>query len=129
MKFVTYMQPMGKPRMTRRDKWKQRPCVIAYRAWCDRLRMSAGLSEKITFVRPHKLRIIVYFQIPASWPKRIQEKAAGQPHACKPDLDNVTKGVQDALFENDQNIYAHDCAKFWNDGAGARIEVTLEERS
>ena len=27
--------PIGKPRMTRADKWKQRPAVMRYRAFCD----------------------------------------------------------------------------------------------
>ena len=30
--------PVSKPRMTQRDKWKKRPCVLRYRAYCDALR-------------------------------------------------------------------------------------------
>ncbi len=31
--------PMGKPRMTRADKWKQREVVMRYRAFCDEVRL------------------------------------------------------------------------------------------
>jgi hypothetical protein len=31
--------PVGKPRMTRSDKWKQRPPVIRYRMFCDEARL------------------------------------------------------------------------------------------
>ncbi|MBC8923069.1 RusA family crossover junction endodeoxyribonuclease, partial [Escherichia coli] len=32
--------PLGKPRMTRADKWKQRPPVLRYRVFCDEVRLS-----------------------------------------------------------------------------------------
>jgi Holliday junction resolvase RusA-like endonuclease len=127
MTFITYGTPIGKPRMTRRDTWKQRPCVVRYRQWCDALRASAGLTDKVTFVKPHHLTMVAYFSIPSSWPKRLKLAAAGQPHACKPDIDNVCKGLMDAILEQDQNIFSLACQKRWDDGKGARIEVTLKE--
>ncbi len=33
--------PMGKPRMTRADKWKQREVVMRYRAFCDEVRLKS----------------------------------------------------------------------------------------
>jgi len=30
--------PVPKPRQTRSDKWKQRPCVMRYRAFADEVR-------------------------------------------------------------------------------------------
>ena len=128
LSFTVHGVPMGKPRMTRRDTWKQRPCVMRYRRWCDELRRAAGLSEKVTFVNPHSLSVVAYFPIPSSWTNRIKQRACGQPHACKPDVDNITKGIMDALLERDQNIYALNCQKFWDDGNGPRVQVVLEER-
>jgi hypothetical protein len=56
--------PMGKPRMTRADKWKKRPEVMRYRAFCDEVRLrGVALPESgahVTFVLP----------MPASWSKR-----------------------------------------------------------
>ncbi|HGV3500426.1 TPA: RusA family crossover junction endodeoxyribonuclease, partial [Klebsiella michiganensis] len=31
--------PIGKTRMTRADKWKQRDVVLRYRAFCDEVRL------------------------------------------------------------------------------------------
>jgi len=39
--------PVGKPRMTRKDKWAQRPCVLRYREWADRARAAAGITDKV----------------------------------------------------------------------------------
>lgn len=48
--------PIGKPRMTRADKWKQRPAVMRYRAFCDEVRLkNVAMTEQgghITFVVP-----------------------------------------------------------------------------
>ena len=128
LSFTTYGTPLGKPRMTRRDTWKQRPCVVRYWQWCDLLRKSAGLTEKVTFVKPHRLTVIAYFPLPDSWSARVRKQAMGQPHAHKPDVDNVAKGVMDALLEQDQNIYSVQCVKLWDDGNKPRVEVLLEER-
>ena len=44
---------MGKPRMTQRDKWKKRPCVLRYHAFRDKMRHVIksidfdGVSEKL----------------------------------------------------------------------------------
>ncbi len=125
--FVVMGRPIGKPRMTRRDTWMQRPCVVRYRAWCDVIRQQAGLTQKVTFVRPHALRLVAYFEIPKSWPKRLREQALGTPHAQTPDIDNIGKGVMDAILDTDQNIYSVHAQKYWDDGRGPRIEVSLEE--
>ncbi|MGK4302143.1 RusA family crossover junction endodeoxyribonuclease, partial [Klebsiella pneumoniae] len=48
--------PIGKPRMTRADKWKQRPEVIRYRAFCDEARLRKihlpDSGAHVTFVMP-----------------------------------------------------------------------------
>src|SRR3990167_9026587 len=65
--FTIKGEPMGKPRMTRRDKWKQRPCVLAYRSWADSARAAFGKTEKVVLTQPTTLSIVAYFSIPASW--------------------------------------------------------------
>lgn len=56
--------PMDKPRMTRADKWKQRPEVMRYRAFCDHVSLlGMELPESysyVTFVIP----------MPKSWSKK-----------------------------------------------------------
>ncbi len=121
-------EPLGKPRMTRRDTWKERACVIRYRQWCDKIRFVAGWTKKASLVEPTTLRMIAYFAIPASWPLQKREAAIGQPHQQKPDIDNICKGVMDALIENDQYIYKLHGQKYWDDGQGERVEIMLDER-
>jgi hypothetical protein len=62
--MTTYdIEPIGKPRMTRSDKWKKRPEVMRYRAFCDEVRLrKLTMPESgahVTFVLP----------MPASWSK------------------------------------------------------------
>lgn len=118
--------PMGKPRMNRGDKWKLRPCVLRYRAYADRLRECAGLTGKVLLRRPMRLSFTAYFQIPASWSKRKRMEHLGQPHLQKADSDNVLKGILDALFENDQFVYAGAFEKYWEDERGPRVEIEIQ---
>ena len=39
MVYEILVTPNTKPRMTRADKWKQRPCVVQYRTFKDTLRL------------------------------------------------------------------------------------------
>ncbi len=40
---------VGKPRMTQRDKWKKRPCVLRYRAFADELRLKVGPIDRVPY--------------------------------------------------------------------------------
>ncbi|MDU3478938.1 MAG: RusA family crossover junction endodeoxyribonuclease [Citrobacter sp.] len=85
--------PMGKPRMTRADKWKKRPEVLRYRAFCDEVRLQGvELRESgshVTFILP----------MPASWSKKKRAELNGKPHQAKPDFDNMMKALMDAIYE------------------------------
>lgn len=125
--FVCFGQPLGKPRMTQRDRWKQRPCVVQYWKWCDKLRAKAGLRQKLTLTAPHKLYICAWFQLPSRLTKKRLTEVSGTYHTCTPDWDNVAKGVMDALLVNDSMVSIGRVCKFWDDGDGPRVEIVLEE--
>jgi Holliday junction resolvase RusA-like endonuclease len=101
--------PMGKPRMTRADKWKKRPEVMRYRAFCDEVRLrGVALPESgahVTFVLP----------MPASWSKKKRQQHNGQPHQAKPDCDNMLKALMDALYEDDAHIWDCRITKVWGE--------------
>lgn len=104
--------PIGKPRMTRADKWKQRPPVMRYRLFCDEIRLyDIRLPEggaHVTFVIP----------MPQSWSKKKRALMDGKPHQQKPDIDNLEKALLDALFDNDAHIWDLRKTKIWGeDGA------------
>lgn len=98
--------PAPKPRMTRRDKWKQRPSVMRYRAYCDAIRASGLTVEDGDHVQ-------FWLPMPKSWSKRKQAESAGKPHKQKPDLDNLLKALFDALHEDDAHISAISAEKGW----------------
>lgn len=116
--------PMGKPRMTRRDKWQKRECVTRYRAFADELREAFGLSHKLTQA-PLRLDWRAYLPMPESWSRTKRESMRGQPHRQKPDRDNIDKAILDALFQDDSAIAQGVTAKYWDDGNGPRIVLHL----
>lgn len=114
--------PVAKPRMTRRDVWKRRPCVVAYRAWADRARRVVPVDVRLSSTH---LRAEVYLPIPASWSQKKRRAAQGSAHYSKPDWDNLGKAISDALFLDDARICFGAIAKYWDDGKGPRVEVYL----
>lgn len=120
--FVVMIEPMGKPRMTQSDKWRKRDVVVRYREFADRLRAACfGVMSN-----PSRVSWKAFLSMPESWSKRKKAMLRGQPHRAKPDRDNIDKGILDALWENDAGVASGELAKFWDDGRGARIELTVE---
>lgn len=113
--------PMGKPRMTRSDKWNKRDCVMRYRSYADLVRASAGTLEKLVLPAAVRLTVVCFFPVPIK-----KRSLAGQPHGSKPDSDNVLKSVADALFANDQLVAEASIKKFWDDGQGPRTEIRVD---
>ena len=127
LKFSVSEQPIGKPRMTQRDKWKKRPAVVAYRQWCDIARLSVRARGGIpTDAVIESLSWTAWFRMPKSWTKKKKQEMAGQLHRSKPDRDNIDKAVLDALFKEDSGIAAGCLEKRGcREGEGPRLEVTL----
>lgn len=101
--------PVAKPRMTQRDRWKQRPIVLRYRAYADALRVAH--PDPL----PDVLEITFWLPMPRSWSRAKRERMRGEPHRVKPDLDNLTKGFVDALHPRDQEVWSCCAAKRWAD--------------
>jgi Holliday junction resolvase RusA-like endonuclease len=116
--------PMGKPRMTQRDKWAKRPCVLRYREWADKARDCAAKAGGLP--SPEKIRritMMAYFSPPKSLPKWRRELMLGALHRVKPDMDNILK-CMDALFTEDSAIPAGAIEKRWDETP--RLEITIE---
>ena len=125
--FIVHGVAMGKPRMTQQDKWKQRPAVMRYRAWCDLVRFAAGVQAPMVLTQGVRLSVIVYLPCPASWSQATREQRMGTPHVSKPDLDNLVKGLMDALFVNDSFVWMIEATKFWDNRLGPHVVVRIEE--
>lgn len=115
---VFELLPMGKPRMTQRDKWAQRDVVLRYYTFKDELRRQAR-EQGYTVQVP--LKINFYLPMPPSWSKKKRERLADTPHEQKPDADNLVKAFLDALLEDDSKIWDIHVRKFW--GGKAHIVI------
>jgi Holliday junction resolvase RusA-like endonuclease len=126
--FVVMGEPVGKPRMTRRDQWMRRPRVMRYRRWADEARLSLlrQLPSGRPALTPGEVSAIAVFAMPRSWSARKRAEMAGQPHRSAPDADNVGKALLDALFEQDKGVHTLSIRKVWDDGKGPRLTVLME---
>ena len=108
--------PVPKPRQTRSDKWKQRSCVMRYRAFADECRLF-----DINVINGCK--IVFEIPMPKSWSKKKKKLMDGKPHTQRPDIDNLLKALMDATLPEDSHIHFLDgVKKIWrNNGC---IEIT-----
>jgi Holliday junction resolvase RusA-like endonuclease len=118
IEFTVYHKPMGAPRMTRRDKWKQRPCVLAYHAFRDAIKRDAPEMPPVESITD------------LSWTACFTSKPVRCGwHRAKPDRDNIDKAVLDALFTDDSGIASGTIQKMWGreDKIVIRIQCTMED--
>lgn len=108
--------PVPKPRMTQSDRWRSRPCTARYWAYKDELKLLWGNREL-----PSTYWAVFVVPMPKSWSKKKQAEMNGKPHRPKPDADNLGKGFQDALWDDDSVIWDVRFTKFW--GETGSIEI------
>jgi Holliday junction resolvase RusA-like endonuclease len=109
------VDPLGKPRMTQRDKWQKRPAVVSYRAFCDEIRLCYRKDL------PSEVKLIFHVPMPRSWSKKKRTEMIGQPHQQKPDIDNMTKAVLDALCKEDSYVWRVDAEKRWAEAGSIEV--------
>lgn len=121
MRIEFNITPIGKPRMTQRDKWAKRDVVVAYYAFKDRLREEA---EALGFRLPDQFSVDFWLPMPASWSAKKRAAMDGTPHQQTPDLDNLEKGLFDCLREDDAGVWAVAASKRWGTTGKIVIEAT-----
>lgn len=102
------VNPLGKPRMTQRDKWKERPATTAYHAYCDELNLRLPGYEL-----PQSLNITFYLPMPKTWSKAKRGSLRGLYHNQKPDIDNLLKAFMDAFKSEDKHVANVIATKMW----------------
>jgi Holliday junction resolvase RusA-like endonuclease len=113
--------PMGAVRMTQSDKWRtnpnhpdpnkrQRESVRAYFKFKNDL-FDQALEMK--FELTLFLDAIYFMPMPQSWSEKKKEAMVGMPCKVRPDTDNITKGVKDALKVEDGDIWWEKAEKRW----------------
>lgn len=123
--FVLKGPPMGKPRMTQRDKWQKRPAVLRYRKYCDELREVAFAAGLDHVKNVYGLMVTAFCAMPQSWSEAKKRATDGQIHQQKPDWDNIGKAVSDALFEEDSIVAFAAVLKYWCREGQERTEVSV----
>lgn len=103
--YILNVNMMGKPRMTKSDKWKKRPATDKYWSLKDQILEQAGKQNL------HGLPMLIkqiHFTIPMpeSWSKQKRYDNDGKYHTQKPDIDNLVKSLFDCLCKDDSGVAA-----------------------
>lgn len=113
--------PVPKPRMTQRDKWAKRPAVLRYRAFCDEVRLKGvEIPESGSHIK-------FGIPMPKSWSKKKRREMLLMPHRQKPDIDNLTKALLDAVHKDDSGVWDLRTSKFWGTEGWIAVESPLDE--
>jgi Holliday junction resolvase RusA-like endonuclease len=103
--------PLGKPRMTQRNKWYAPPEIQRYWNYANELKLKLP-----HYILGTELTINFYLPMPKSWSKKKRFEMVGQLHDQKPDIDNLAKGFMDAVksdINDDKRIAVLYCKKYW----------------
>lgn len=125
IKIDVPVRPMGKPRMTQRDRWKKRPTVERFHQWKDEMRKhlpDLPPAEKIL-----DLSWRAELMPAKSLSKKKKAEMIGQLHRQKPDRDNIDKAILDLLFSEDQAIASGTIEKVWSERDHLTIYITMED--
>lgn len=101
---------VAKPRMTRSDKWKERPATSKYWAFKDLLNVAAKQQR---FTLGDRVYIVAQIPVPKSWSEKKKKRMDGQPHQVRPDVDNLNKSIFDCLLREDSNVWEVHIKKTW----------------
>jgi Holliday junction resolvase RusA-like endonuclease len=115
------------PRNKLRDSGLKRLMRLEkYNQYKDDLR---DLARQKNFELPSQgLSIHFYIPVPKSWYKTKKARAHGKLHQSKPDIDNLTKAVFDALLPEDKRIaQVSELVKTWVDNETGWIEFKIEK--
>lgn len=107
--------------MSQSDRWKvnpnhtdprkrQRKEVAEYFAFKDSLRAQSNIMG---FELKTHLDCVFMIPMPDSWSGKKKDKMNGLPCKVKPDIDNIVKGICDALKANDSDIWSLKAEKRW----------------
>jgi Holliday junction resolvase RusA-like endonuclease len=113
--------PFGAVRMTRSDKWKTNPNHLdpnkrqrkSVKTYFDFKNLLVLQANNMKFEIGEYLDAVYFIPMPNSWSEKKKERMNGLPCKVKPDTDNITKAVKDALKKNDSDIWWERAEKRW----------------
>jgi Holliday junction resolvase RusA-like endonuclease len=119
--FLFDVIPMGAVRMTQSDKWRtnpnhpdpnkrQREVVRRYFKFKNDL---FDQSLQMKFELGNFLDAVYFIPMPQSWSEKKRKSMVGLPCKVKPDTDNITKAIKDALKVEDGDVWWEKAEKRW----------------
>ncbi len=115
--MIYKINPVPKPRMTRSDRWKKRPAVMRYWDFVEQVRLA---NVKLPEFGAH---VEFNIKMPRSWTKKQRELHNKTPHQQRPDLSNLLKALEDAVYGEDSHIWHYSSVcKLWAVEGAIRIE-------
>ncbi|MFT0800348.1 RusA family crossover junction endodeoxyribonuclease [Bacillus swezeyi] len=122
------VEPMGAVRMTGRGKFVK-PNAKRYLSYKDFIKLKAKeqLKGQDLFTGPITVDILFQMPIPKSWAKWKKRIAPGKRHISTPDIDNLIKGVFDALnsiaWTDDKQVSDVTAVKIYSEEPGIIVGI------
>lgn len=113
--------PVPCPRLNGRSRFNpaKKPIIHRYHAFRDECRLRR-------MVLPQRPMIRFEMPMPASWSKAKRERMRGKDHQQRPDVDNLTKAVLDAVLGEDCGVAWVLAGKIWAE-EGAIVVGSINE--
>jgi Holliday junction resolvase RusA-like endonuclease len=118
---------MGKPRMTRRDRWKKRPLIRNYFSWCDMVRLTMESWPNPEEV--YRVEIETHTTPPTRFGPGQKRAMYGTLKRTPPDPDNVAKAFLDTWWKNDAGVGDLVVRRRWWDKDEVVITMHLNEEA
>lgn len=118
------INPIGKPRMTKADAWKNRPCVLRYWEYKDEL---VKQCNQAGYELEEKIELVFFIPMPKSWSKKKRQSMYMQPHQQKPDWDNLSKAFCDSLTKDDSKVWKASIEKYWHYEGSIQIMTEVDQ--
>jgi Holliday junction resolvase RusA-like endonuclease len=131
IKLFIPIKPMGAVRTTQKQKFVDKRAQ-RYLTYKQQIALLVSKQIEKPSDRPILADITFYMPMPNSWSGKKKERLNGQIHTSKPDIDNLIKGVFDAIngicWKDDRQVYEVHSKKFYSFNPGIGIEIwELEE--
>ena len=134
--FIVPGPPVGKgrPRFAKRGNFVQTYTPEKTASYENLVKVLAMQAMKGTQPLPYPVRVVIDIAIcpPASWSKKKRAQALSQliQPTGKPDIDNVAKGILDAMngvvYLDDKQVISLTIRKFYDESDQALVTVELD---
>lgn len=118
--IVIPLRPVPYHRMTQHSKFSEK--AKEYRSWKNSIQFCLKTAERtlpeghIPLQQRKTLGIQFHLPMPKNWSLKRKSELRGTPHTQRPDLSNLLKALEDALWQEDSVLwYYNHLSKFWND--------------